>query len=61
MARLTELADADGQSAQWLANHVGLRHPWLGFVTKGEHEADHRLHYERLDHKHERRKNAKAT
>ena len=52
MPQTIELADADGQSAQWLKNHVQKRHPYIGYVTRGEHDADHRLHPDRLDHTH---------
>ena len=32
--------------------HCQTRHPQMRFRTKGEHEADHRLHEENLDHVH---------
>jgi hypothetical protein len=48
------LSDPDEQPAEWLRKHIGKRHTFLGYVTKGEHAADHRLHPERLDHTHER-------
>jgi hypothetical protein len=48
------LVDPDGQPAEWLRLHLGKRHPLLGYWTKGEHAADHRLHPERLDHEHEK-------
>jgi hypothetical protein len=47
------LADPDGQTADWIGKHIGKRHSLLRFVTRGEHEADHRLHQEHLDHTHE--------
>lgn len=47
------LSDPDGQPAEWLSKHLGKRHPLLGYWTKGEHAADHRLHQEFLDHIHE--------
>jgi len=52
-AGLVVLADPDGQPAEWLAKHVGKRHPFIGYVTRGEHAADHRLFPERQDHEHE--------
>jgi hypothetical protein len=52
MPQVLELADADGQSAQWLKNHIGKRHLYIRLVTRGEHDADHRLHPDRLDHTH---------
>jgi len=47
------LADPYGQDGEWLRKHVAKRHPLLMFITRGEHAADHRLHPERQDHKHE--------
>ena len=32
--------------------HCQTRHPQMRFRTKGEHEADHRLHEDNLDHVH---------
>jgi hypothetical protein len=55
------LADADGQSREWLGKHIAKRHPLMRFLTRGEHAADHRLFPERQDHTHERQEvNAKA-
>ena len=48
--------DPDGQPAEWLRKHAGKRHPLLRFITRGEHEADHRLHQSWLDHYHENEK-----
>lgn len=47
------LADPDEQSGEWLNKHLAKRHPHIGFATRGEHDADHRLHEERLDHYHQ--------
>jgi hypothetical protein len=47
-----ELSDPDGQPAEWIRNHIEKRHLLLGYVTRGEHEADHRLHPESQDHYH---------
>lgn len=33
--------------------HVTKRHPLLRFASRGEHDADHRLHPERIDHDHD--------
>lgn len=38
--------------AQVFRLHCQKRHPRLGFWSKGEHAADHRLHAETLDHTH---------
>ena len=33
--------------------HIVKRHPWLRFASRGEHDADHRLHPGRMDHEHD--------
>jgi hypothetical protein len=48
--------DADSMLAQPFRLHCQLRHPNLGFWSKGEHIADHRLHDDRLDHVHKAKK-----
>lgn len=35
-----------------LRQHIQKRHPQLGFWTKNEHDQDHRLRQEQLDHVH---------
>ena len=47
------LVDPDGQPAEWLRLHIGKRHPLIGFITRGEHAANHRLFQQFLDHVHE--------
>ncbi len=47
-----ELPSVDQVSVVQLRIHCGLRHPFLRFRNKDEHEADHRLHNDRLDHVH---------
>lgn len=38
--------------AQPFRLHCQKRHPMMKFWSKGEHEADHRMHDESLDHTH---------
>jgi hypothetical protein len=48
------LADPDTQSKEWLHKHILKRHPGVRFVTWGDHDANHRLGQDYLDHTHER-------
>jgi len=50
------LVDPDGQSAEWLRLHMGKRHSLVRFVTRGEHDASHRMSQQFLDHVHEKEK-----
>lgn len=36
--------------------HCQTRHPRMRFRSRGEHDADHRLHEEELDHVHDKPK-----
>lgn len=47
------VADPDDQSIEWIGLHCQKRHPHLRYLTRGEHQADHRLHDFLLDHDHE--------
>jgi len=51
--QLDQLVDPDSQEQSWLVKHVAKRHNLLRYITKGEHDADHRLHQPYLDHYHE--------
>jgi hypothetical protein len=33
--------------------HIDMRHHWLRYASRGEHDADHRLHPDWQDHKHD--------
>lgn len=49
-----EVPDADRMLLQTFRLHCQTRHPYMRFRTKGEHDADHRLHDNVLDHVHVR-------
>jgi hypothetical protein len=42
-----------------LRKHIQARHPRMRFRSKGEHEADHRLFPQNLDHIHSNQKQPK--
>lgn len=44
---------AEDMDLMSLRRHVGLRHRYtMRFITVNEHNQDHRLHQDRLDHTH---------
>lgn len=47
-----EVPEADTMLIQVFRLHCQKRHPMLRFRSRGEHEADHRLHGDILDHTH---------
>jgi hypothetical protein len=52
LPELIRVPNAADLSKQLLQLHMGLRHRWVGYRSLGEHEADHRLHADRMDHVH---------
>ncbi len=52
------VANATTMLLQPFRLHCQTRHPQMRFRTKGEHEADHRLRGDKLDHVHEKPDNA---
>jgi hypothetical protein len=46
------VADAWAMLLQPFRLHCQTRHPNMGFRTRNEHEQDHRLHADTLDHIH---------
>jgi hypothetical protein len=50
-----KLVDPGTQSKEWLHKHILKRHPGVRFVTWGDHDANHRLFQNYLDHTHEER------
>lgn len=53
-----EIPDVKGMMAQTFRLHCQIRHPALGFWSRGEHDSDHRLHAETIDHIHTPREEA---
>lgn len=47
-----EVPDADSMLIQTFRLHCQKRHPRMRFRSRGEHDADHRLHDDFLDHVH---------
>src|SRR5215472_2387479 len=46
------LDDPDSQDVAWLRKHIEKRHPGVRFITRSEHESNHRLQQKYLDHEH---------
>lgn len=44
---------SEEMTQQILRMHIQKRHARLGFWSRGEHDADHRLHDSQLDHTHQ--------
>jgi len=49
---LLTVAPVDGMIMSNFLRHCKDRHPLMRFLSKGEHEADHRLHQKTLEHVH---------
>lgn len=50
---LVKVVSVKGMSPEAKMLHIVNRHGWLRFASRGEHDADHRLHPERMDHEHD--------
>jgi len=42
-AQVIEVQSADDMTKEEFFKHMCNRHPYVGFITRGEHEADHRI------------------
>jgi|HubBroStandDraft_5_1064220.scaffolds.fasta_scaffold00014_22 hypothetical protein len=49
----TVVASATPMLQLQFRQHVMKRHPRMRFITKNEHDQDHRIHIDELDHVHE--------
>lgn len=51
--RKTRVVSLKTMSPEAKMIHIVKRHSWLRYASRGEHDADHRLHPDRMDHEHD--------